>query len=493
MKLKSPQVSRPSGFLAQASSGALVRQMALPVRGAAPEAKGMRCAALRRSVAAHGTCKAAFAGVYLFTLLLYARPNDLFPALGTFPLVKIVAISITLIYLFSKIQAGKGITLWANEIAMLFIIALLGLLFLPISASPNDSYTVLTDPYLKTVLIFILMINLIDTRRRLLALWKLVVICGAVLGLGAIKSYAKGEFTLHGLRIEGLVGGIFGNPNDLATALDLLLPFAIVLAMLSKGPARLLYLLCAAAMAIGVLVTFSRGGFLGLVALGVVLLWKLGRGRRMKTILTAALVCGVMYGLTPGGYGNRMTTIFNIEQDQTGSAQERRALMELAASMALRRPIVGIGMGNFHIYSFHEKEAHNSYLEIAAELGVVGLLAYLCLIFKPMISLRRIEHDSVKRQSPEANEMYWLSVCLQGAFVAYMVCSFFASIQYLWYLYYTAAYAVALRQIHAAEQAVKEKEGSLPNSQVLISEPVIKSKRAGGVLWPSYRLRQGAG
>jgi len=33
-----------------------------------------------------------------------------------------------------------------------------------------------------------------------------------------------------------------------------------------------------------------------------------------------------------------------------------------------------------------------------------------------------------------------------------MVCSFFASIQYLWYLYYTAAYAVALRQIHAAEE-----------------------------------------
>jgi hypothetical protein len=33
-----------------------------------------------------------------------------------------------------------------------------------------------------------------------------------------------------------------------------------------------------------------------------------------------------------------------------------------------------------------------------------------------------------------------------------MVCSFFASIQYLWYLYYTAAYAVALRRIHAAEE-----------------------------------------
>ena len=48
----------------------------------------------------------AFAGVYLFTLMLYARPNDLFPALGAFPLVKIVSISVLLIYIGSKISAG---------------------------------------------------------------------------------------------------------------------------------------------------------------------------------------------------------------------------------------------------------------------------------------------------------------------------------------------------------------------------------------------------
>jgi O-antigen ligase len=402
--------------------------------------------------AARGKHWLAFAGVYLFTQMLYARPNDLAPALGDFPLVKIVAIGALLIYIGSKISAGERLSVWTLEMTMLMVIAALGLLLVPIAASPEESMAVLTDIYLKTVIIFILMVNLIDTRQRIFSMWKLVVICGAALGVGAIKSYIKGEFTDKGLRIEGLVGGMFENPNDLATALDVLLPFAVALTLISKGRARLFYLICAAVLAIGVLFTLSRGGFLGLIAASGVLLWKLGRSRRLKTTLGVALICGVLLAVMPGGYGARIATIFNAEQDQTGSAQLRSELMKRAASIAISRPIVGVGMGNFHIYSIREKRAHNAYLEIAAELGVMGLIAYLILILAPLRSLHRIERQTMGMRSKSEREMYWLSVSIQAAFIAYMVCSFFASIQYLWYLYYTAAYAVALRQIHTAEE-----------------------------------------
>ena len=429
----------------------------------------------------------AFAGVYLFTLMLYARPNDLLPALGDFPLVKIVAISALLIYIGSKISGGERFSVWTLEMTMLVVIAALGLLFMPIAVSPPHTMAVLTDVYLKTVIIFILMVNLIDTRQRIFSLWKLVVVCGAALGVGAIRSYMKGEFAVKGLRIEGFVGGMFENPNDLATALDILLPFAIVLTVISKGLTRLFYLGCAAILTAGILVTLSRGGFLGLLALCVVLLWKLGRGRRLKTILVAVLICGTLLAVMPGGYGARITTIFNTEQDQTGSAQQRRELMERAASIAIRHPIIGVGMGNFHIYSIHDKPAHNAYLEIAAELGVMGLIAYLILIFAPLRSLHRIERQTRGRRSKSAWEMYWLSVSIQAAFIAYMVCSLFASIQYLWYLYYTAAYAVALRQIHAAE----EMEISSPDNRAPESPLEPGAKTAGGAFWPSSGLRQG--
>ena len=321
----------------------------------------------------------AFAGVCLFTLMLYARPNDLLPALGDFPLVKIVAISVLLIYIGSKISAGERLSVWTLEMTMLVVIAALGLFHANrrlAAAHHRRAHRGISQ----MVIIFILMVNLIDTRQRIFSLWKLVVVCGAALGVGAIRSYVKGEFTVKGLRIEGFVGGMFENPNDLATALNLLLPFAVALTHISKGLARLFYLGCAAVLTVGVLVTLSRGGFLGLIASCVVLLLKLGRGRRLKTILVAALICGTLLAVMRG-YVARIATIFIAEQDQTGSSQQRRELLARAATIAINRPLIGVGMGNFHIYSIHDKPAHNAYLEIAAELGVMGLIAYLIVIF----------------------------------------------------------------------------------------------------------------
>ena len=188
--------------------------------------------------ASHGKHWLAFAGVYLFTLMLYARPNDLIPAIGAFPLVKIVAVGVMAIYVLSKGAAGERLSVWTLEMTMLMVIAALGVLLMPLAASPKESLDTLTDTYLKTVIIFILMVNLIDTRQRLFSLWKLVVVCGAALGLGAIRSYMRGEFGMKGVRIEGLVGGMFENPNDLATALDLLLPLAIAIALAAKQSGR---------------------------------------------------------------------------------------------------------------------------------------------------------------------------------------------------------------------------------------------------------------
>lgn len=430
--------------------------------------------------------RAAFVGIYVFTLLLYARPNDLFPGLlGEFPLAKIVAIIAPLAYFSRQISSGEPLVRWTLEIKMVLLISLLGVLWMPAAASPKDSMDTLTDPFLKAVTIFVLMVNVINTRERLCSLWKLVIISGTVLATFAIRSYLSGQFTMRGLRIEGLVNGMFGNPNDLAAALDMLLPFAVVLGLMNKGKARIFYLVCAFVMAFGIIATFSRGGFLGLLATGGVLLWKLGRGQRFKTIFTTVFILGILLAATPGGYGSRLSSIFDNNKDKTGSAQERRQLMERAFEVFMRRPVVGVGMGNFHIYSIREKEAHNAYLEIAAELGVMGLIAYLIVIFAPFRSLRRIEEQTTQDSSEEGRQMRYLSVAIQAALVAYIVCSFFASIQYLWYLYYTVGYGVALRFIYAAET----QQAVVPNNSLVRSAwPTQATRRTGrgkGMLWQS--------
>ncbi len=425
----------------------------------------------------------AFAGLFFFTLLLYVRPNELFPEVfGAFSIMKIVAILTLTVYIGGKLVGGERLSVWPLEMSMLAMIVLLGIVLTPVAASPEASIDMISDTFFKVVVIFVLMINLIDTRKRLLLMLKLVVICGAGIAAGSVAKFAQGKFTVTlqgvGVRIEGTVGGIFGNPNDLAMALDMLLPLAIVLALTSKPVGRLLYLACALVLVVGVVVTFSRGGFLGLAAAAGVLLWKLGRGNRLATAIAALAACAVLALSMPAGYSDRLFTILHTEKDTTGSAQERQGEVMRAIEVASRHPIIGIGLNNYPVYSNHAIRAHNSFLEIAAELGLPGLIAYLILIFTPLKRLKRIERETSKSASPRKRELHFLSVGVQAAIIGYIVCAVFSSAQYQWYLFYPVAYAVSLKKLHEIEGL----------DDPAASGPIAKQVTTSGLLWQRQRV-----
>jgi hypothetical protein len=147
-------------------------------------------------------------------------------------------------------------------------------------------------------------------------------------------------------------------------------------------------------------------------------------------------------------------------------------------------------MGNFHIYSIHEKVAHNGYIETAAELGMIGLLAYLIIILAPLRGLAKIEMERIKPGARVDLDAKYLSIGLQAALIAYMINSFFLSIQYLWYLYYPAGFAVALRLIYAAEKASQASEGKAAVSRQFKFGNLWKTPplKPAGRLWPAYRF-----
>src|SRR5215475_1654483 len=270
----------------------------------------------------------AFSLLYLFTLLVYARPNDLIPAMGTFPLAKIVAIIAPLAYIYARYRLGKPIINWTIEVKMVIVMLLLAVLFTPIAASPSDSATALSEVFIKTVIIFILIIGLVNTRERLQAMIKLTVFCGTWLALFAIKNYATGNLTMKGDRIEGLVGGMFGNPNDLAAAFNVLIPLAVALALMNAGPARLLYAVCALLLSAGTLVTFSRAGFITFAAVSGVMLWKFGRGSRSSVAIATFISAVLLFSVFSGAYRSRLRTILDPNADESGSSQQRIELMK---------------------------------------------------------------------------------------------------------------------------------------------------------------------
>jgi putative inorganic carbon (hco3(-)) transporter len=401
----------------------------------------------------------AFIGLALFTFLLYARPNDLFPqARGTFPLVRIVGITAILFYLYARLSLARPLTAWTVELLCALIVALLGLVSLPFAYS-RDAAAIILLNYLRITSVLILMINLSDTRFRLQALVLLAVFCSSVFALFAVRRFLAGDLTLHGVRIQGVVGGMFDDPNDLAAAFNLQLPIAFTVALAYRGAARAVLLACSVILAAGTIATLSRGGFLGLVAIGAVLVWKLARHWGPSVLIAAMLICTTVLVLLPTPYLSRLETLVNWH-DREASLAERLDILDRGLYLATHHLVFGIGMGNFRSYTVQNKGAHNSYLEISSELGLLGLAAYLTLIANPLLTLGRLQkkerHPALLRRAGDPLPFY-LSIGLQASLIAYIVCSFFLSLQYVWPLYLIAAYAVALLRL---EQPASEKTSS---------------------------------
>ncbi len=397
-----------------------------------------------------------FAGLWLFTLVLYLRPNDLLP-IGTFPVAKIIGIATLAAFLLEGLSSGKLFGPKPREVRYLLWFIVLVFLSVPLAMDPGESIGQIKDVFLKVTLVFFVMVSATTSYARLLRLMRLAVLCGAAIAAGTLKAYVAGEDLVLHYRATGVIGGMFGNPNDLAFALCLLIPLALGLCLTSGTlPSRLLYLGSAGLMAAAILVTYSRGGFLALTILSLYLFSVMRREMSRLATLFLPIVLATMV-IKPSLYAERILSIFSAGADSgigMGSAAARLALLVRSLQTFAFNPkvwLVGIGIANFHIVSIHEQVTHNSYLEVLTEIGLPAFLIYLRFLFSAFTGLGRfMAPESAVTGVPGLRTM---AAVLRASLLAYMVGSFFGSVAYQWYLYYIAGFAICLRQIGAAAAA----------------------------------------
>ena len=189
------------------------------------------------------------------------------------------------------------------------------------------------------------------------------------------------------------ISGTIGDPNELAALLVAGTAFAGILAVTTKEAA----LRVAAGSAVvlflaGIIYTVSRGGLLALFVALIAACLLAGRWRGRTLVVTAlGLMTMVIYFASFAGLDarDRVTTV------EGGSG--RTDIWKVGWRMVEDKPITGIGSGNFPISSIHyllqpgvlerdefiidtPKVAHNTYLHILAELGIVGLALFLTII-----------------------------------------------------------------------------------------------------------------
>ncbi len=405
---------------------------------------------------------APFVALLGFILILLLAPQALFPVLAPFRLALLAAVGGIGAHTLDRFLAHRPISIVTPEIILAACLAAWAALGVPFSYWPGGSISLLLNLFIKALAIFWLIANIVSTPARFRVVTLTLVIASVPLAAVALVHFASGEIAPGGNdvgfgRIVGYNAPLTQNPNDLALTLNLLLPFSVAHLIRARGAVtRAVLLGVIVLVATAVVLTFSRAGFLALMAMLALYLWKLSRSTQRHWAIAVVLLALVALPLLPGSYLGRMGTITDMRSDQSGSSQARWGGMVAATGLALKHPFFGVGAG-MNILALNEargplwKEVHNVYLEYAADLGLPGLALFLALFWSCVRRARGTQRAAAG--VPGAANLYHYGVAVEVSLAAFAVSGMFHPVGYHFYFYIIAGLALALgtlatREVH---------------------------------------------
>ena len=394
----------------------------------------------RTSFRASDPTKTAFFWLSGFFVVYCARPEDYIPGLNYLPLAKITAI-LAMWGLFTALGKTKRTLKDLPKEARL-LLTMIGILYLGAFLSPiwRGGALIRTMDFSKIYIAFVLIFLLITTFDRLrriifIQAFSVVVACAAAI--------AKGHGTP---RLEGVLGGIYSNPNDLAFAIVLSLPFALAFMVTARNAAIKAAWLCGMlVMLVAIFMTASRAGFIDLVISFSVALYYFGiKGKRIYLIVATGIIGVVVMGAFGGKLYDRFTALSGdstTDQSAYGSYEDRKYLMLRALDAIEHYPILGLGTRNFATYSLIWAPVHMTYLQICSEGGIPVLIIFLMFFWRGFKNLKILRRT--KNLDPD---IVLFIGALQSSLVGFVVGALFAPEAYQLFPYFAVGFTGALLQ-----------------------------------------------
>lgn len=304
----------------------------------------------------------------VYLLLVLIRPQD-YPVLidtNWLPMQPIALLAAAGVWLFS---ARKSFS--APQYALLGLF-LLVLMFSKVVNGWTGGALVQLTKFAPVLLAFVLLANATNTRQRVVAVMAVFALCAAVLAVHGIDQAATGiGWTGVGLSQETRIQyvGIFNDPNDLGLLFVMSLPMAVYLGGRGglMGLRRLFWMSVAAVLLYGIYLTNSRGTLVALIVVLGVYLWQ----RR------GLVVAGIMGVAAFGGLLLLPSRLQGMEVGEA-SAMGRVESWYEGLHMFLASPVFGVGADAYS--DIHYLTAHNSFVLVLAETGIIGFTVWLAFI-----------------------------------------------------------------------------------------------------------------
>jgi O-antigen ligase/Tfp pilus assembly protein PilF len=310
--------------------------------------------------------------------------------------------------------------------------------------------------FLAGPLLYFIIVNNIYNERQIKRIIGAVIIVGALFGIYGILQYNGIDFPFWiGNYGRGKVFGLFGNAGYFAEYLMLPLPITISLFLVSKNKTlKILLLMGILTMASSIALTFTRTPYLSLVIsfIFMLLLFVISQGKRLFKenikifiVIFIAIVLIVSLFVIPTSLNEKGTVISKIKKRTSisnigneFSTGRRTAIWKYTMLMIKDHPWFGAGIGTFKYNSlryqakFFDQEdnralypygaadkTHNEYLQLGAELGIIGLIIFIWIMlayFNYGLKILKREKDRYKQG---------MIIGLMGSVTAFLVDSIF--------------------------------------------------------------------
>jgi putative inorganic carbon (HCO3(-)) transporter len=304
----------------------------------------------------------------------------------------------------------------------------------------------------KIILMTLVMVVMITSRERLRGV---MLISGGSLGLLAVKDTLFGIRTSGEFRVLGPPDSFLTDNNAFGLAINVSLPILFFLARAEQRRwLRILLQVCFACGVVTVLLTYSRGGFLGLA----VVLGALALRSRQKVLAAALIVVALVMVLilAPPAWMDRMGQLLHGNLDAT--ANQRLVSWETAWNFSHDYPITGGGFDAlpdeaiYHRYQprplpdgLSSSAPHSIYFQLLADHGFVGLALFLVLVGSCFLTLLRVRRAA--RRVPEAGWLVDYTLMVEIALLGFMTSGAFLGFVYLDLIYQMIGTTAVLKML----------------------------------------------
>ncbi len=390
------------------------------------------------------TCIAAY------ILFAVGRVHELFPALLALkPTLLTGAIAILLFWMDRRAER-RAAPLFITPTRILIAFCVWMALSVPFALGVGNSFDLVFNNFLKTFVMFFVIAGAIRGPRDLERLLWIYFLSATIYAAVVLTRFEDGA------RLGKLY---YYDANDFATFAVTAIPFGLYglrtgRTALSRGfaAAGLLFLTLA------FLRTGSRGGFLALIVVGGYLLIKYKTVRLQWRLAAAGAVVVVALAAASAEYWERMGTILSDDDYNRTDESGRMQIWQRGLGYMASHPVFGVGPNNFGMaegtlsplakrqqfgVGVRWNAPHNSFVQVAAELGVVGIVLFIALF---VTAFKAVRLGGLRQRTPRGDPAL-LSQTLTASLLGFVTGAFFLTLAYAELLYVLLAFAVAWHKV----------------------------------------------